>query len=498
MPPGNVLTGTDLGGRTLSPGAYGFSSSAQLTGQLTLDAHGDPSAQFVFVIGTTLTTATASSVVLVNGASPCNVFWKVGSSATLGTSTAFAGNVLALTTISLNSSVTVLGRLLARNGEVTLINDVLTKPNCATGSGSEADRDQDRRRKPRRQKTVEATSGHKGTAKVTRGRSSSAVTATVSGKRIDTVKFTENGKSVGAPGANRVRLPSTPGIHQVKVHVTFTDSTKPKTFTFRFRVPSPTLHPASRPLAVHRMSKRQGRSRRVRGGVLAGLLALAIGGGTAAHATAAPARASAAPVSQDLVVLLGNHIARRAPSASAAAIEAVPSRRPLTRTRTVLPVLDRAGPGADWLRVRLPGRPNGHSGWISVKRTRATATEWRIRVALSKRRVIVFRAGRVIRSFPAIIGKRSTPTPRGSFFVEEALRLLRHEPGAPYALATSARSNALQEFDGGPGQIALHGTGNLSGSIGSAVSHGCVRLRTRAIAWLATRIGAGVPVTIGR
>src|SRR6201994_2384720 len=130
--PGNDKTGVDLGGLTLSPGAYGFSTSAQLTGQLTLDAHGDPSAQFVFVIGSTLTTASASSVVLTNGASPCNVFWKVGSSATFGSATAFEGNVLALTSISLNSGVTVLGRALARNGEVTLINDVLTLPGCAT------------------------------------------------------------------------------------------------------------------------------------------------------------------------------------------------------------------------------------------------------------------------------------------------------------------------------------------------------------------------------
>jgi len=124
--PGNELTGVDLGGLTLSPGAYGYSSSAQLTGQLTLDAHGDPNAQFVFVIGSTLTTASASSVILTNGASPCNVFWKIGSSATLGSGTAFEGNIMALTSISLNSGVTVLGRALARNGEVTLINDVIS------------------------------------------------------------------------------------------------------------------------------------------------------------------------------------------------------------------------------------------------------------------------------------------------------------------------------------------------------------------------------------
>ena len=95
--PANDLTGTDLGNRTLTAGAYRYTSSAQLTGPLTLDAEGDPNAQFVFEIGSTLTTASASSVVLVNGASPCNVYWQVGSSATLGTTTAFQGNLMALT-----------------------------------------------------------------------------------------------------------------------------------------------------------------------------------------------------------------------------------------------------------------------------------------------------------------------------------------------------------------------------------------------------------------
>lgn len=212
----------------------------------------------------------------------------------------------------------------------------------------------------------------------------------------------------------------------------------------------------------------------------------------------ASAHSARVPASQALVVLLGNHLARRAPSSDAAPVEAVAVRRPLTRVRTVLPVLGRAGADEEWLRVLLPGRPDGHSGWISARRTRAASTPWRIRVALVPRRVIVFHEGRVARRFPAIVGKASTPTPRGSFFVEEALRLRRDESGAPFALATSARSNALQEFDGGPGQIALHGTGNLSGALGTAVSHGCVRLGTAAVAWLASRIGAGVPVSIGR
>jgi len=229
-----------------------------------------------------------------------------------------------------------------------------------------------------------------------------------------------------------------------------------------------------------------------------GPVALAIVGAFfATPAMAAATPATAAPTSQALVVMLGDHTARRAPDAGAGRIEAVVARRPLTRIRTVLPVLDRAGRHDEWLRVRLPGRPNGHSGWISANRTRAASTPWRIRVALGSRRVLVFDQGRLVRRFPAIVGKPSTPTPRGSFFVEEALRLRSGESGAPFALATSARSNVFQEFEGGPGQIALHGTGNLPGALGTAVSHGCVRLGNRAIAWLASRIGAGVPVTIG-
>jgi lipoprotein-anchoring transpeptidase ErfK/SrfK len=227
---------------------------------------------------------------------------------------------------------------------------------------------------------------------------------------------------------------------------------------------------------------------------VAGLAVLAIGGAGVAGAAAASGTRPAA--SRALVVLLGDHVARRAPNADGGRIEAAAARRPLTRDRTVLPVLGRGGRDDAWLRVRLPGRPNGHVGWISAARTRLTSTPWRIVVSLSARRVIVFRDGRVVRRFPAIVGKVSTPTPRGAFFVEEALRLSPGAAGAPFALATSARSDVLQEFDGGPGQIALHGTDNLSGVLGTAASHGCVRLAPHAIAWLASRIGAGVPVSI--
>lgn len=129
------LTGQNLGGLTLVPGVYFFSSSAQLTGTLTLNDQGDPNAQFVFQIGSTLTTASNSSVVTINGGSMpgCNVFWQVGSSATLGTGTAFEGHILALTSITLNTSATILdGSALARNGAVTLDTNTIT--NCVSSS----------------------------------------------------------------------------------------------------------------------------------------------------------------------------------------------------------------------------------------------------------------------------------------------------------------------------------------------------------------------------
>ena len=133
--PANVLTGTDLGSRTLIPGVYGYSSSAQLTGALTLDAGGDPDAQFIFQIGSTLTTASASSVVLTNGASACNVFWQIGSSATLGTGTAFQGNLLAAASITATTGSSLVGRALAQAGAVSLDTNVLTAPTCTTPVG---------------------------------------------------------------------------------------------------------------------------------------------------------------------------------------------------------------------------------------------------------------------------------------------------------------------------------------------------------------------------
>lgn len=124
----------DLNGKILKKGVYKSASSVNLTGELTLDAAGDPTAVFVFQAGSTLTTGSGSKVTLVNGASACNVFWQVGTSTTLGTGSSFVGNVLAKSSITATTGATVEGRLLARNGAVTLDTNRITKPSCVAPS----------------------------------------------------------------------------------------------------------------------------------------------------------------------------------------------------------------------------------------------------------------------------------------------------------------------------------------------------------------------------
>jgi hypothetical protein len=126
-----ILTGQDLGGLTLIPGVYCFATSAQLTGTLTLDAQGDPSAVFIFKIGSTLTTASNAKVNIINGGAACNVFFQVGSSATLGTATSFMGNIMALASVTINTGVSLSGRAFGLTGAVTLDSNIISIPNCS-------------------------------------------------------------------------------------------------------------------------------------------------------------------------------------------------------------------------------------------------------------------------------------------------------------------------------------------------------------------------------
>jgi len=231
---------------------------------------------------------------------------------------------------------------------------------------------------------------------------------------------------------------------------------------------------------------------------LAGIAVAAVAAG-AIYAPSAGAR-PASPVrpTQELVALLEPHKVFATLGAHASRTGALPATRPITGGQTVLPVVGHGttASGARRLRVMLPGRPNGATGWIAQSATTRTSTGWRIVLRTSIRTVKVYRQGRLVRSFKAVVGKPSTPTPSGRFFVEESILMPPGSAGAPFALALSARSNVLQEFEGGPGQIAIHGVANLGGTPGTAVSHGCVRLADANIRWLAARVGPGVPVSI--
>jgi Ice-binding-like len=256
--PADDLTGQDLGGMTLTAGAYHFSSSAQLTGTLTLNAQGNSKAQFVFEIGSTLTTAPASQVVLTNGASPCNVYWQIGSSATLDTTTAFQGNVMALTSISMNNGASVIGRVLARNGSITLINNVLNNSACSAGSTPPPVTPPPVTTPPTTTPgsgtppgsgltppvaSSSTTPTHLGTAKIgrtpgtPRDTCKGGFSATVRGKKIKQVVFKLDGKRVATRKHSpfRVLVHAGAGRHTITARVRFTDATHAKTLKMHYR-----------------------------------------------------------------------------------------------------------------------------------------------------------------------------------------------------------------------------------------------------------------------
>jgi len=191
---------------------------------------------------------------------------------------------------------------------------------------------------------------------------------------------------------------------------------------------------------------------------------------------------------------------RARPTSQSRLLGRVAATRPLTRQQTALPVVRRAedGRGAGWLLVRLPGRPAGRVGWMPAASAVVTRSRWRIVVNRSVRLVSVYRGDRLYRRYAVVVGTPWTPTPAGQYFVVEHVR---QEPGSilgPWALATSAFSHVLQEFDGGPGQIALHGrAGALAGDpLGTARSHGCIRFDNDVIRRLAGLLVNGTPISV--
>ena len=173
--------------------------------------------------------------------------------------------------------------------------------------------------------------------------------------------------------------------------------------------------------------------------------------------------------------------------------DVLPLLTPLSQQRTSVPVLkERAG----WLRVLLPGRPNGHAAWIRANTARIWSTPWRVVIRTASRRLLVFRNNRIVRSFPVVVGKPSTPTPRGRFFVEEALTLPRGSLGAPVAYALSAALDRVPGVRWRPRPDRDPRDLRIGGTPGTAESHGCVRMTTDALDWMIRRLGTGTPVDI--
>lgn len=154
--------------------------------------------------------------------------------------------------------------------------------------------------------------------------------------------------------------------------------------------------------------------------------------------------------------------------------------------------------GHRWLRVRLTRRPNGAFGWIRSDDTRLSQTPWRILVSRRLRRLTLLRAGRVRWRARIVIGRPATPTPTGLFAIAEIIRQPRGSELGPLALHLTAHSRVLFDYGGGPGRIAIHGRSGplLSDPLGSARSHGCIRIPNQVLLRLTRTVRAGTPVVV--
>lgn len=155
--------------------------------------------------------------------------------------------------------------------------------------------------------------------------------------------------------------------------------------------------------------------------------------------------------------------------------------------------------GAPWVKLALPIRPNQKGGWVDARFVRLDRTAWAVYLSRSKRKAKVYRNGRLVRTFKVVVGARSTPTPRGLFAVYESVAQSNPRDFiGPWALHLTAFSDVLESFGAGPGRVALHGRSgaSLADPLGTARSHGCVRMSNSAITWLARNLSAGTPVRI--
>lgn len=149
-----------------------------------------------------------------------------------------------------------------------------------------------------------------------------------------------------------------------------------------------------------------------------------------------------------------------------------------------------------WLRVLLPIRPNGSTGWVRVRDLKITGTNYRLRVHVGGKKIELLERGKLVTQFPIAIGKQNTPTPGGEYYLKELLKPKKQNgPYGTYAYGLSGFSNVLESFNGGTGVIGIHGTNDPS-SIGKEVSAGCIRLKNEDIEQLVGILPLGTPVEI--
>lgn len=233
------------------------------------------------------------------------------------------------------------------------------------------------------------------------------------------------------------------------------------------------------------------------------LEAASAGATTAAEASAEPASAPIAAPSRAggaTVARLVTSVRARVRLDKASPSLPVSAETSWSRQPTTLLVLESATYGGrEWVKVLLPIRPDGSTGWVPREYLVLSHTPYWIEVSTGRRSVSVYRAGHLARRFRAVVGKPSTPTPHGLAAIYELDR--QPDPHAfvgTWVLALTALSNVLKHFEGGPGRIGIHGRAGASllDPLGSARSHGCVRVDNASVDWMAARVPAGTPVRI--
>jgi lipoprotein-anchoring transpeptidase ErfK/SrfK len=219
--------------------------------------------------------------------------------------------------------------------------------------------------------------------------------------------------------------------------------------------------------------------------------------GSPQAAVVAPSRAGGATVAR-----IVERTRARPSLTSAAKGRAVSTQTAWSRQQQELLVLEAAtSEGRDWVKVLLADRPNGSAGWVPRDSVVLSHTPYWVDIRTGTRRVTVYRSGRKVRSFRAVVGARRTPTPTGLAAIYERNR--QPNPRAflgPWALSLTSLSNVLESYGGGPGRVAIHGRAgaSLKDRLGSARSHGCVRVNNADVSWMAAKVPAGTPVDVRR